>query len=302
MAALEVIDGSAPEVVGEVLSIPTGQIEVKNRLRPVDPVAAEALAAVMKVEGQRTPAEVCRLPGKANWRLVTGAHRHAGCAINGVPLRAIQVSADALDRRQAEISENLFRRGLDPLDRAAFVADLIELQRARAGVAETTTLQSVAAQARWQKALKQQSSDAIQTIGIAYGFTADIADKIGLSRQTIYNDLTLHKRLLPDVVAKLRGHPVASNASQLRLLARESEADQRAIAGLIGGGKVKSVSEGLATIRQKPRPDPETKAWNAFFGAWSRMPARRRREALAKLVEQGLPSGIRIVTEEQKHV
>lgn len=294
MAALEVVSSDAPTVVGEILLIPTGQVEVRDRLRPVDPVAVEALACVLRVEGQRTPIEVCRLPGRKGWRLVTGAHRRGACKLNGVPVRAIEVSADALDRRQAEISENLFRRGLDPIDRAAFIAELYELQRAKAGL-EGRSLQSAAAQTRWQKELKTQSADAIQIIGIAYGFTAEIAGVIGLSRQTVYNDLALHRGLRPDVVAKLRGHSLASNATQLRALAKLPEGDQREISGLILAGKCKSVSEARALLRNLPKPDPEAKAWNAFFGSWSRMSAKRRREALAELAEQGLPKGARLV-------
>lgn len=292
MAELAVVQGGAPEVVDAVLAIPADQIESKDRLRPVDPIAAEALALVMKAhKRQRTPVEVCRLPGRSGWRLVTGGHRHAACRILGWPVRALEVSADALDRREAEISENLFRRDLDPLDRAAFVAELCEVQRARAGLSGDTSLQSLAAQARWQKALKAQSADAIQTIGIAYGLTADIAAKIGLSRQTIYNDLTLHKRLLPDVAAKLRGHPVGSNASQLRLLAKLSEAEQRAVAELIATGRAKSVAEARRVTSNVRPPDPETKRLSAFIGAFSRMGRAEKRGALHEL-QAILPKGV----------
>lgn len=292
MAELTVIEGSAPEVIGQVLLIPADQVDMGERLRPIDQEWAQALASIFKVEGQRTPIEVCRLPGRKRWRLIFGGHRLAACLINGEPVKAIVGSADAMDRRQAEISENVFRRGLDPLDRAAFVAELYELQKARAGVAEDASPQGIAANAKW---LKERAEDASAKIAHAYGFADDVAAKVGLSRRSIYNDLALHKGLRPDVVAKLRGLPIASNAGQLQALAKLSDADQRASVDLITGRRAKSVSDAIAILRQKPQASPETKAWSAFFGGWSRMSARRRREALRELADQGLPTGVRLV-------
>ncbi len=208
-------------------------------------------------------------------------------------------SADALQRRRTEISENIWRRGLDPIDRAAFVAELHEVLRAEAGVDPGASPQQLAVTARWAK---ERATDTADMMSAVYGFTDSVAGTLGLNARTIRRDLELHRGLRPDVVAKLRGLPIAGNAGQLRALAKLTEADQRAAVGLIIGGKAKGATEALAILRQKPKPDPETKAWSAFFGGWSRMSARRRREALRELAEQGLPTGVSLTFTEAANV
>jgi len=283
------------EAADTVWFVPIEKIEVGKRLRPVDRIAAEGLAAVIKSEGHKDPIEVCQLPGRAGYHLVTGAHRLEAAKILGhTTIKALLVTADGADRRLREISENLWRKGLDPIDRAAFVAELHDLLKVKAGVDPTSSPQQIAGAARWQSAIKAQASDATEMISVAYGFTSEIGERLGLTDRTIRNDLFLHRGLKADVVRRLRGHPLASNASQLRALAKLSEEDQRAALDLIFGGAAKGAAEAVAILRQKPKPRPEDKAWSAFIGSWQRMSAARRKDALRELEQLGLPKGVRI--------
>jgi len=289
----------AATVAGEVLDIPLALIEIKDRQRPVDPVWAAALGKIMTAEGglnrNRTPIEVCRLPGRSDFLLVTGGHRTEGARLEGwSTVRGIVVSADALDRRRAEISENLWRANLDPIDRASAIAELVHIQKVAAGVNPVADGRSVSAQARWSESLKVDADDASATIALAYGWADEVADQIGLSRRSIYNDLELHRGLRPDVVEQLRGLPVAKNAGQLRALAKLPEADQRAVASMIVQGDAKGVTEAVAMRDQKPKPDAQKKVMSAFIGSYSRMGTRERRLALAELARIGLPKGVKI--------
>jgi ParB-like chromosome segregation protein Spo0J len=287
-----------PEVVGQVLAIPVAHIEVGARLRPVDPVWAAALGAVMAVEGQKTPIEVCRLPGKDGYLLISGAHRLEGARLQGwSTIRATVEDNNALERRAREVSENLWRKGLGPIDRAAFLAELIAVKKQQAGVDPDRDGRVMSAAARWQKALKAESSDATAMIAVAYGFTAEIGARVGLSERTIRDDLLLYRRLAPDVAARLRDHPISGNAGQLRALAKLSIEDQRATAELLLAGESRTVSDAQNVLEQKPKPTPDAKAWSAFVGSWTRMSAARRREALRELDQLGLPKGVRIVFE-----
>jgi ParB family chromosome partitioning protein len=279
--------------------IPVDRIEVVDRLRPVDPVAAQALAGLIKVEGHWTPIEVCELPG-GRYRLVTGGHRLAAIKINGdSTIKALKVTSDRADRRMREVSENLLRVGLSPIDRAAFVAEFYQLLRAKAGVAADASPQSVAVNARWQKALKGNAADTCATAAHVYGWADGVADQIGLSRRSIYNDLELHRGLRPDVVEQLRSLPIAANAGQLRALAKLSEADQRQAVTLIVSGTAKGATDAMGIIQQKPKPSPEKKAWDAFMGSWSRMSAAQRKNALRELAKQGLPKGFSLAIESE---
>jgi ParB-like chromosome segregation protein Spo0J len=79
----------------------------------------------MARDGQHASIGVCRLPGWSGWLLVVGGRRLAGASLNGwETIKANVVWADRVDRRRKELSKNLFRCDLDPIDRAAFVAEL----------------------------------------------------------------------------------------------------------------------------------------------------------------------------------
>lgn len=283
---------AAPEVVDQVILATVADIDVGNRLRPIDDTWAQALGQIMLAEGQQTPIEIARLPGKAGWTLVAGGHRLAGArSIGWAYIKAIEVDANALDRRMREVSENLWRKGLEPLERATFIAELHQLLRTRAGVAADASPQSIAANARWQKQVQAEAEDASANIALAYGWTDQLVEQVGLSRRTLFNDLALHRRLLPDVVAKLRPFPVARNASQLAALAKLGDREQREVARLIVDGKARDVGAALTLIQNKPAVDPAAKRLSAFIGSFQRMGLAERRAALVELKEL-LPAGI----------
>lgn len=285
--ALTVISSTAdPAIVEQIVLLPVDQIDDSGRLRPVDPVWAATLGRIMAVDGQDEPVSVCRLPGRSGWKLIAGAHRLAGARAQGwEEIRAVVKSADALDRRRREVSENLWRKGLDPLDRAAFVAELHEVLRARAGIDAATSPQSSAAAVRWQKVLKDDAADASLTVRLAYDLAEEAASQVGLSRPTIFRDLELHRRLSPSVAALLRTHPVGRNAAQLRALTKLSEADQKRAADMILQGRVKSAGEAVALMAGKVQPSAEAKRLSAFIGALQRM-GRAERKAALKTVRQ----------------
>lgn len=292
--ALTVVETTpAPEVVDQVVLVPVDQIEVKDRLRPVDPVSAQALAAVMLVDGHQDPIEVCRLPGRTDYRLVAGAHRLQAHRLNGWShVKALVVDADAMSRRLREVSENLWRIGLEPMARAAFVAELHELLRAKAGLEPVGDGRAVSIAVRWQKALQAEATDTTDMMSVVYGFTAEIGERLGLTDRTVRRDLQLHRRLAPDVAALLRGLPIGRNAAQLRALTKLSEADQRRAAALIVEGRAKGAGEAIAMLAGRTKPAAEDRRLSAFIGAFERMGTAERRAALKTLAGLKLPKGV----------
>ncbi|HEX7821081.1 MAG TPA: ParB N-terminal domain-containing protein [Sphingobium sp.] len=291
--------------VDDIGFIDVEAIEIGQRLRPIDPVHAEVIGRAMLREGQTTPIVVCRLPGRNHWTLVVGGHRVTGARLVGIEqLKAEQIGTDQFERRQREVSENLWRADLSPYDRANFIAELVLLAKLRAGIDPNASAQEVAGGARWQKKLEAQSQDARDTMSHAYGWTEEVADQIGLSRRTLSRDLML-ARIAPSEIARLRlrRHPVATNATQLRALAKLEPVEQTKVVSLLLhadarlGEPAKSVAEAWSRIqgRAKAPADAETKRLSAFLGQFGRMGVAEKKGALAALAAQ-LPAGFRLLT------
>ena len=291
MAALTVEANSTPDELeadplADFVLVRTDQIDRTDRLRPIDDLWAEALGQVMLREGQRTPIEVCRLPGSTRWTLVSGGHRHAGAEMAGIAyLRAEIVSAGRDDRRMREVSENLWRRDLDPIDRAAFMAELVDIKRRAAGLDAAKREASVPK--RWQRAISEEADTTLETISNVYGWSDELGAELGFTGRTIRNDLMLYRRLTPSVVELLRGvrHPVATNASQLRALAKLEPDEQTQVARILARADgVKTVAAAIAGLGSaKPPTDPEAKRLSAFLGAFGRMSLAEKKGALAHL-------------------
>ncbi len=293
------VEETTPDVVGQIILLQPEQIDASDRLRPVDPMWAEALAGIMEAEGQHTPIEVCRLPGRSDYRLVTGAHRHAAATLKGLWLRAEVVTSDAAERRLREVSENLHRRDLAPLDRAAFIAELVAVHKARAGIDFEKDGRFISATVRWQKALKDEADDTNVTMTNVYGWAEKTAEQLGFSRAKVERDLYLYRRISPTIIDSLRrrDHPVLRNASQLRALAKLDDVQQSKVHSLlmhadavIKGAPFATVTEALAALSNKAAPAPEDKRLNAFLGAFSRMSLQEKKGALRHLAEQ-MPAG-----------
>jgi ParB family chromosome partitioning protein len=280
-------------VIGDVIALRPDEIDATGRLRPIDEAWADALGGIMLEEGQLDPIWVSRQKGPKRWKLVAGGHRHRGAELKGIEtLRAIEVDAAVLSRRQAEVAENLHRLGLAPIDRAAFIAELHDVLRARSGLLGTITPQEIAANARWKRDLRQAAGDASDIMSRAYGFTSEIAEQYGFSKRSIERDLMLARRLSPQVRESLRGHPVAANATQLRALAKLDLDEQQAVALRLTRG-AKTVAEAIAFVRGRAPANPEDKRLSAFIGAFARMSLTEKKGALAQLAGM-LPAGFRL--------
>lgn len=295
---MSVLSVQGGEIVGNVVAIPLVEIHVGERMRAVDPEWAEGMARIMARDGQQTPIEVCRLE-QGGFALVTGGHRLAAANLNGwYSINAIVVSSDWADRRLREVSENLFRRDLDPIDRAAFIAELVDLSRAKSGVGDQSP-QQIAANARWQKLVQTEALNASLIMRDAYGWTKQVSERVGLSMQTVERDLMLHRRLSPQVKALLAGHPAYRNGSALRSLAKLEAEQQLQVAEMLASGAIKGVGEGVATLQQKPKASAEEKRFSTVMSTIGRMGKAERQQLFDHLGGQFMNELIRAITKAQ---
>ncbi|MBI1408159.1 MAG: hypothetical protein GC145_18760 [Caulobacter sp.] len=286
MAASPQKPASDPQQVHDV---PIAKVRVGPRLRELDQSWAVALSGIMADEGeQRTPVDVYPVAGTDEFELGPGLHRLKAREIGGhETVRAFIIrNATDFERRSREISENLWRKGLDPLQRAAFISDLVELRRLKAGVADDVSPQSVAATARWQTQLAGKAADACAIFAHAYGLTDEVAEEIGLSRRSVYLDLHLHKAIDPGVANLIRTTAIGRNASQLRALAALAPEEQRKVAAEIVAGRAAKVSEAVDRLTPgKVKPSAEAKRLSAVIGHMSKMGRAERKAALETLNE-----------------
>jgi CheY-like chemotaxis protein len=127
-------------------------------------------------------------------------------------------------------------------------------------------------------------------------FGEDIAEKVGLSYRTIARAVALAEALCPDVVAKVRHTPLASNQAALETLAKHPAERQIAAVDLIlqTENPAKSVNEAFARIDgHVVKPAAELKV-SKFIDQWARLSAKEKREALDFLASADLPKGYRI--------
>lgn len=283
LAVLSVSEPAPPR--GLLLDV--AAVEVGPRLREVDADWAEALAVSIERDGGLIhPIEVRALPGGRH-RLVVGAHRLAAYRLRGWErIEAIAFQGSALDARAREIAENVMRRELSPFDRAAFVAELYEVERERAGVTTGRDPRAVGARARWAR-------DAADTMSGAYRLQDQVAAKVGFSARTLRRELELHTGLNPGVRALLAGHPVCDNAAQLRLLARQP--DQVKVARLLKEGVVATVAQAVERLSPSAPVDAASKHFNTALAAYGRLSARDQRRFLRELQDDKLlPQGVKI--------
>lgn len=293
------------DVVDQILLIPTADIVAGERLRAIDPVWASALGQLMRRDGQQTPIEVCRLPGQRQWTLVAGAHRHAGATGAGIAyLRAIVVSANRDDRRLREINENLWRRDLDPIDRAAFIAELVEIKRRQAGLA-VTQHRNGSVDGRWKQALNDEAGETVDTMSTVYGWSDEVGEQLGLNGRTIRRDLYVYRRLAPSLIARLRDarHLVARNATQLRALAKlDPRAQGEVVDALIGANgwePAKTVAEAIKRTQPAKSAviDDDAKLKSRVISSLDRMTLAGRKAVLPDIVRQLTPGLRRLLRE-----
>lgn len=239
------------------LDIRLADIRVADRLRQIDPVWVDAIAMSMAKLGQQNALLVAK--SGDNYKLVAGAHRLAAAKKLGwEKVAAVVVDGTNLELRLHEIDENLLRRELSELDRAAF---LLERKTVWEELHPETAQGKAGAAARW-----------MQTTGLS--FASDAAEKLQLSVRSVQRAI---KRMKIDagVRAEIAGTYIADNGSILDSLARLTPAEQRKVVKLMLRDKdpVKSVG---AALGKKPPADKD-KPLNALIALWRKTPIAAKR-------------------------
>lgn len=279
-----------------------GWIDVENiglgeRLRPVDELWADIIGRAMLVEGQATPIVVCRLPGDEKFTLVAGAHRLVGARMHGIPqLKAELINSMSQARAQIEVSENLWRQELSPIDRAVFIAKQVELVKLKIGVDPTKDGRAASAKARGkdekpETGYRAEATDQTTRLSFAYGWSDEVAADLGIDKRTVERNVRIYRMLPPSLIETLRAvrHPVLRSQAELLKLTKAMQHSQKmafAVVDALLGDATLSVGAARKKVEgaDKAPPDPSEKHINAFTGSYTRLSVTQRQSAFHLLV------------------
>ncbi|WP_205678545.1 ParB/RepB/Spo0J family partition protein [Brevundimonas vesicularis] len=271
-----------PPAVRSVVRVKIAQIDASERLREISEAHAQVIAASMleheKAGGRRQLQAVELVQRGDGYRLVYGAHRLRAHQINGwEEIDAEIVTLTDAGLRLREIDENLIRHELTALDRARFLSERKRLYEALNPAS---------------KHGGDRRSDQVANMAV-WSFSADIAEKTGMSDRTVRRAVALIENLSPAAITRLRDTPLASNQAALEALSKQPHERQLAALDQMFAAENPAPSVNAAFDRldgKVVKPAAELKV-SKLIDQWGRMGAKERGEFLAFLAAADLPKG-----------
>ncbi|WP_142780684.1 ParB N-terminal domain-containing protein [Agrobacterium sp. T29] len=210
--------------MAEFIRATLSSIFVGERLRPIDMDYAEAIAASMSEHGQISPIMIRKTPAKKGtpFTLVAGGYRITAATLLGwKEIDAIVVKADAVEAQLLEISENLYRNELNPLDRAIFVMKYRELWEEKHG------------EIKPGRPSEKNRND----YGIIFSGGRELSERVkerfGFGQSTYEKVTSIGKNLDPVLRQAVRGTSAENDQSQLLTLAKLPREDQVKVAAAL---------------------------------------------------------------------
>ncbi|WCK24656.1 ParB N-terminal domain-containing protein [Agrobacterium pusense] len=221
---------SIPDIrITPVQDIKLSDIEIpEDRARELDAAWAEALAFNIAAHGLINPITVRVVDGRH--QLVTGLHRHAAYTLlewDSIPTRISSATSDD-DARLEEVSENLIRHDLTARDRCHHLFDLKQIHQRK-----YPQTKNGGNRGNQHTGGRIRNSDSATTGTEIFGFTEATAQKTGLSKSVIAEDVKIWKDLTPDSRTRTAGTRFANTRSALKELSEQSPVAQAAVLDLL---------------------------------------------------------------------
>lgn len=236
----------------EELHVPLILIDLpEHRARDFDPDWAEALAAMIAVQGLLHPITLREMPD-GRYRLVAGRHRLRAFELRDMPAIPARLSHANTDEqaRLEEVMENLGRYELIALDRCHHLWELKAVWLA---------LHPKAAAGGDRKSIKAQTLR-FDSGGEIFGFGKAVAEKIGLSVRSIETGVKVWASLSPESRRRLVGTELAHKMTELKALSDENPERQAKILDMIlGDAPVENVAQALDFLNLGSAPTAEEK-------------------------------------------
>lgn len=246
----------------EQIEIPLASIEVgTDRARDLEPAWAEALAALISAQGLLQPIITRPIDGQSGqYRLIAGLHRLEAVRILGRQTIPSYLSAATSDdeARLEEVMENLGRYELIALDRCRHLYELKQIHERKYPQAK---------HGGDRRSIKVQSLHFDPAAPEVFGFSEAVAEKIGLSRRTVFAAVKVWTELVPTVRRRLAGTDLAHKMTELKALSEQMATRQIKIIDLILSEDhpgVKNVADALAFLDGGVQPSGDEKRLKAL--------------------------------------
>lgn len=244
-------------------------IEVEERLRPVDELGVAAILATVDEGGSITdPIDVRRVKrGKTvSYRLVDGAHRlEAMKRLGRQTIPATVWEGTTLDAQLLEIERNLARAEMKPIDRAVFLLRYKDAYEEKHPEAKAAIGAELVAK-RW---------DTTGTIPVV-SFVSMIGQLTGLDESSIRRQIRAAKHLTKSEIDSVRAAPHWVSFKDIAEIGKiGDDAERSFVVEKIATGKAKQAGKArklyAAETGSAPAPvDPAEAEFQALLKAWTR--------------------------------
>ena len=258
-------------------------IDASNRLRTINQAWVEALAGQLGDGVRLPPIEVVE-QSNGGYRLIAGGHRLAAHSkALQTEIEAQVWSAEAFSDEAAirlrEIHENMMRFELTALDRSVHLATWKEIHEAAAPPVKKGRKSAADREKEmWQDSAaisaapgtKKQAQDSAAIF--AGRFSAAAAAALRISERSVQVAVQIASGIGPALRERIAAHDLADNASELLLLAAQSEDRQARIINLMLSEPPEAtrVAEAIA-ILDKVQPPPRLAAIARLSEQFSRL-------------------------------
>ena len=278
--------GQTPK--GRLQQIPVSEIVVGyDRIRSTDPVVVKGLADDIAQRGLFTAIALRYDNGK--FHLIAGAHRlEAVKALNWGTILSVVFEVDAETAFGMEVSENIMRSQLEPLDMCeAFAREKFLYEEAHPETRHGGDRKS-------EEVSSGRGVHLIADDGVAEAksFADMMAETIGRHPRTVRRYLAL-----TGIKSAIR-ETIRESATSLRLNLRELEALskvapelQHDVVSRILDGSCPTVKAALDDVTGRREFSPDERSYDRILVSWSKLSAGIRCRFLNDLAEEDLPEG-----------
>ncbi len=281
--------------MAEFIRVAVSSIHIGERLRPIDMDYAEAIAASMSEHGQISPIMIRKTPAKKGtpYTLVAGGYRTtAATLLSWTEIDAIVVKADAVEAQLLEISENLYRNELNPLDRAIFVMKYRELWEEKHGKINP----------KGGRPSEKHRND----YGVIFAGGRELSERVkerfGFGQSTYEKVTSIGKNLDPVLRQAVRGTTAENDQSQLLTLAKLPREDQIAVAAALKHTpdvkKVLAFTKPPALVTTPPAPS-QSIIFTKLIAAWDEASEETRDSFLEHIGMSNTPDALMAAIREE---